>query len=79
MEKKKPLDLSDEEYLRELGKSIAVFRKKKGFSQLVLSLESGVAKSYIAELERGKRNPTVSSLRKIGKALNVELRLLLPK
>ena len=79
MDKKKTLDYSDAEYLRELGKCLAAARKKKGWSQLVLSIESGVAKSYIAELEKGKRNPTVTTLRKLGKALNLELRLLLPR
>lgn len=70
---------SDEEYLRELGKNLAALRKKKGYTQLLLSIDSGVAKSYLAELERGKRNPTLTTLRKLLKPLGGHIRMILPK
>jgi len=69
---------SDIEYLVVMGKTIAAMRKKKGYSQLDLSLEAGVAKSYLAELEVGKRNPTIASLRKLALALGCDVRALLP-
>ena len=68
----------DVEYLVAMGKTIAAMRKKKGLTQLDLSLEAGVAKSYLAELEVGKRNPTISSLRKLALALGCDVRALLP-
>ena len=79
MEAKKRLALSDEEYLRILGENIAQARKKKGLSQLDLCVESGLARSYLAEVELGKRNPTVVSLRKLLKPLRVDLRSILPR
>lgn len=76
---KKPFDMEESEYQLALGTSIAVARKKKGLSQLALSLDAGIAKSYLADLERGKRNPSILTLRKIGKALGVDIRTLMPR
>jgi transcriptional regulator with XRE-family HTH domain len=42
-------------------------------SQLSLSLESGISKSYLSDLERGQRNPTVGVLVRLVKALGVTL------
>ncbi len=56
-----------------LGKRIAHLRRKKGMSQLDLSVESEVAKSYLCELEAGKRNPSVLVLERICTALGVTL------
>lgn len=56
-----------------LGKRIEHLRKKKGWSQLELSLESGVNKNYICDLENGRRNPSLEILEKISIALNITL------
>ena len=79
MDKDERLGYEDEEYLRVLGVNLAKARKKKGVSQLALALDSGVARSYIADLERGKRNPTLLTLRKVCKPLGIEPRSLLPR
>ena len=71
--------MDDNEYLLSLGRNIASARKKKGYSQLLLSIESGVAKSYISELEKGRRNPTLTTLRKLLKPLGLDLRQVMPK
>ncbi len=68
--KKRDNDLS---LLWQLGKRIAFLRKQCGLTQLDLSLNSGLALSFISELERGKRNPSVETLWKVCKALNVSL------
>ena len=59
--------------LYQLGKRIAYLRKQKHMSQLDLSLETGLSQSYLSELEKGKRNPTVNVLNKIAIALNIDL------
>ena len=41
-------------------------------SQLELAIESGVSKSYLSDLERGKRNPSALTLRRIALALHVD-------
>ena len=69
----------NEDYLLLLGQNIALLRKKRKISQITLSLDSGIARSFLADLERGKANPSVSTLIKIAKALGVEIRTLFPR
>lgn len=59
--------------LTQLGKRIAYLRKEKNMSQLTLSFESNIAKSYISDLERGRRNPTVKVLERLSLALDVTM------
>lgn len=56
-------------YIREI-------REKKGLSQNKLSKLSGVSSSHIGYLENGEREPTISVLYKIAKALNVDIKEL---
>jgi len=63
--------------LYQLGRRIAYLRKQRHMSQLTLSIRSGVAKSYLSELERGKRNPTISVLYRLANTLHITLEELL--
>ncbi len=63
----------DEAVLILLGKRIVFLRKKKGYSQLTLSFLADVSKTYLSDVERGSRNPSVSTLSRIAKALEVNL------
>ena len=63
--------------LIELGVRIKNVRKERHMSQLDLSLESGLNKNYISDLEKGRRNPTLKVLLKIAYALNIDLSILL--
>lgn len=60
----------------QLGMRIRFLRKEKKMSQLDLSLESGVNKNYLCDLEKGRRNPSVLVLEKIAVALDVDLQTL---
>ena len=62
--------------LTQLGMRIRYLRKQKGLSQLDLSLEAGVNKNYISDLERGTRNPSLLILEKVALALEVDLSTL---
>ena len=62
--------------LTQLGMRIRYLRKQAKMSQLDLSLESGVNRNYISDLEKGRRNPTISVLNKIALALNIDLSIL---
>lgn len=64
---------SGETTLRLLGERIVYLRKKKGLSQLSLAYLSDVSKTYLSDLERGRRNPSVLILSRIAKALRVDL------
>jgi transcriptional regulator with XRE-family HTH domain len=53
-------------------------RQGKSLSQASLAKRSGVAQGYISQMESGsKRNPGIETLRKIAKALDVEVGRLL--
>lgn len=58
---------------RELfGKRLAELRKAKGWSQETLSLESGVARSYLGGVERGQRNIALINICRLADALEVK-------
>ncbi len=53
-------------------------REQKDLSQLELAKRADVAQAYISEMEAGaKKNPGVETLRKLAKALGVDVRELL--
>lgn len=53
---------------------LAETRIKSGLSQIELSRKSGVARSYISEMESGKyNNPRVLVLYKLSKVLNCKI------
>lgn len=57
----------------KFGKRLAEIRKEKGFSQESLSLESGLARSYLGGVERGKRNISLVNISVLAETLEVSL------
>jgi transcriptional regulator with XRE-family HTH domain len=53
------------------GKIILKYRSEKKISQETLATLSGLDRTYISLLERGKRNPTLKTIFKLAKALEV--------
>lgn len=53
------------------GRRLASLRKERGWSQERLALESGIARSYLGGVERGKRNVALLNIVKLAEALNV--------
>lgn len=58
---------------RKLGERIRTLRKARGFSQESLALKAGLATSFLGEIERSGKKPTVDSVEKIAKALDISL------
>lgn len=52
-----------------VGQAIAEAREAKGMSQRDLSSASGVMQADISKIEKGKGNPTLTTLQKIAKSL----------
>ena len=52
-----------------VGQAIAEAREEKGMSQRELSSSSGVMQADISKIEKGKGNPTLTTLQKIAKSL----------
>lgn len=58
---------------QKLGKRVRDLRKAKGWTQEKLEEHSGMDRTYISDIERGVRNPSVKSLEKLAKALKVRV------
>lgn len=67
----------EEKYQLAFGELVRELRKEKGLSQEKLAELSDLHVNYISFLERGKRQPTLSSLIKIAEAFNFSLSSLL--
>lgn len=62
---------------KQLGNRLQSLRKQKGLTQEALAEEIGLGRSYIAEIESGRRNPSLDSLKIIADGLQVSLSKLL--
>jgi transcriptional regulator with XRE-family HTH domain len=56
----------------ELGKRLRALRETKGLSQGDIERRSGLLRSYISRVEGGYTAPSLSTLEKFAKALEVE-------
>lgn len=62
--------------IKSIAKNIFKLRKTKKFTQECLSFKSQLSVNYLSMIERGVRTPTIYSLLKIAKSLNVPLAFL---
>jgi XRE family transcriptional regulator, regulator of sulfur utilization len=54
-----------------IGEIIKKLRKERKLSQIELADECKISRTYISEIESGKRNPTVDILERIGEGLHI--------
>jgi transcriptional regulator with XRE-family HTH domain len=54
------------------GQVLHELRKERGLSQEELGFESGYHRTYISQLERGKKSPSLQTIFQLAKALKVE-------
>jgi transcriptional regulator with XRE-family HTH domain len=59
-----------DERLLALGQAIVARRRELGMSQEALADASGVNRSHMGEVERGKRNVTTLNVLRLAEALN---------
>lgn len=67
------LSLDLDKVLLALGRAINEARKEKGLTQEELALRVDLHETYISLIERGQRNPTWGTVRRISIALGVPL------
>jgi len=60
------------EYLKLLGANIRKWRESKGLTQEQFAPAVGFTRSYITEIETGKRNISFLNLAKIVKSLDID-------
>lgn len=63
--------------LVKLGKKIFEYRKEKGFSQEELGFLIRSARNYVGCIERGEKSPSINTLCKIAKVLDVKVKDLI--
>jgi transcriptional regulator with XRE-family HTH domain len=66
-------DRPEEEIAPSLGKTIQRLRKAYNMSLGELSEQSGVAKSIISQIERNETNPTIGTVWRLSRALDITL------
>lgn len=70
--------MSDNEYLKRVGKRIKELRLSKKISQVELGYMCGFDKSNMNRIESGSNNLTLKTLLKISESLNVSIHEILP-
>lgn len=55
------------------GSKVYLIRQEKGISQEKLALEANIDRTYISDIENGKRNISLEIAYKIANALNIHL------
>lgn len=63
-------------YYKRLGANIVKWRKERELSQQELADLADVDRSYLAEVEEGKANPSLRFLNKLAKALRIHIKEL---
>lgn len=58
---------------QKLGKKIQGLRKDNNLTQEKLGELTGLDRTYISDIERGVRNPSLKSLQKLAVAFNVSI------
>lgn len=54
-----------------LAKNVRALRKRRGLSQEELAFRAGMKRTYLSDLERGTRNPSVRALGRLAEALDI--------
>ena len=56
----------------EFGARVRAARERLGLSQEALAHNAGIERSYVAQIEAGRRNPALENICKLAKALGVD-------
>ena len=60
-----------------LGRNVRQLRQDKGLSQEGFAHEAGIHRTYVSDIERGARNPTITIVQRLADALGVDAAYLL--
>jgi transcriptional regulator with XRE-family HTH domain len=69
--------LNDKRLADYIGMTVRRLRQDREFTLQALADESGVSKSYLGDIEKGRKNPTTDVIEAIATALSVPPRRLL--
>lgn len=57
----------------DIGSKIKAIRKENKLTQAELSLKANISRSYLADIERNRYNPSVDTLRSLAESLGISL------
>lgn len=60
-----------------LGRNVRAWRKRRDISQEELAFKCDMKRSYVSDIERGTRNPSVKAIARLAVALEIEPDILL--
>lgn len=61
---------------QRFGLAVKQRRRELGISQEELSFRAGLHRTYISDIERGSRNPSLENIDKLAKALEISISAL---
>ncbi len=61
----------------KLGKNLKRIRTEKGITQGDIVRNLGVSRSFISNIENGKTNPTLATIAKLARAIDVSIERLI--
>jgi transcriptional regulator with XRE-family HTH domain len=67
-----------EDIKAKFGKHLRKIREERGLTQEGLADLAGMHFTYIGQIERGRRNPSLINLERLAKALKIDAGKLLP-
>ena len=71
------LDFTAMNIRKKFGKNVRTKRQQLGLSQEALAFDAKSNRTYISDVERGTRNPSIEVVQRIAKALGVTMGELL--
>jgi transcriptional regulator with XRE-family HTH domain len=63
--------------IERIAMRIKALRAKRKITQAELAERAGISHGFLARLETGRQDPTITTLEKLAKALRVKVRTLL--
>jgi XRE family aerobic/anaerobic benzoate catabolism transcriptional regulator len=64
---------------KEIGQKVRAIRSRRGMSRKILASQSDVSERYLAQLESGSANISISLLDRVAHALGIDMGYLLPQ
>lgn len=68
----------DKVLCRKFGQKVSFLRKEMGISQEELAFRAGISPSYMSAIERGITDTTISTAKRLSKALTTSIPVLFP-
>tara|TARA_R100000789_G_C2922824_1_gene126884 strand:- start:225 stop:464 length:240 start_codon:yes stop_codon:yes gene_type:complete len=67
------LSLEEKLFIRDFGMNLRALREERNLSQTKLEAIAGLSKNQVWRIENGEVNTTISNLKLLAKALNVDI------